>query len=126
MKYDTATWLFTTAALLRGAFAQFSPVDAQHRLLGADESKASNPGGAQLPRAGEFTKLEQHPAVCDAGSKQWAGKVGISDESSLFYCTFARCLALHGLLWGHANARLGFFESRNDPANDPVILYLDG
>lgn len=57
-------------------------------------------------RRGQFTKLEQDGQVCPTrGEKQWTGTVDVTDDRRLFY-------------W--------FFDSRNDPANDPVILWFNG
>ncbi len=104
MKPDVATWLLAAAALLHGGLAHLShvqrqPADAQQRPLGAADIAADRDGGP-LPPAGGFTKTEQQAAVCDAGSRQWTGKVGISDQSSLFYCTFAWRSSSRGTIGG--------------------------
>lgn len=52
-----------------------------------------------------FTIREQSDNVCKAGSRQWTGHVDVGDEKKLFY-------------W--------FFESRNHPLKDPVVVWLNG
>lgn len=62
----------------------------------------------QAPLRGDsvpYTIKEQGEELCRAGSRQWTGSVDVREDRSLFY-------------W--------FFESRNDPANDPVVLWLNG
>ncbi|KAH7027383.1 Alpha/Beta hydrolase protein [Microdochium trichocladiopsis] len=54
---------------------------------------------------GRFTVSEQTEDICNAGGRQWTGWVDVSPEKSLFF-------------W--------FFESRDDPANDPVTVWLNG
>ena len=64
--------------------------------------------GSKLPdfAAGNFTKVEQQSSLCKTkGEKQWTGTVDISDERRLFW-------------W--------FFDSRSDPENDPIIIWLNG
>ena len=57
-------------------------------------------------KAGSFTKTRQSDTTCASyGEQLWAGTVDVSDDHQLFY-------------W--------FAESRNDPANDPVILWING
>ena len=67
----------------------------------------SGPGQDIPPfKAGQFTVKEQNNSTCATyGEKQWTGTVDVTDERRLFF-------------W--------FFESRNDPENDPVILWLNG
>lgn len=57
-------------------------------------------------KAGEYTKYKQDGEICKTyGERQWAGTVDVTDQRRLFY-------------W--------FFDSRNDPENDPIILWLNG
>ncbi|KAH9897374.1 alpha/beta-hydrolase [Xylariomycetidae sp. FL2044] len=58
-------------------------------------------GGAETG----YAVREQHENICAAGSRQYTGWIDVSEEKSLFF-------------W--------FFESRNDPLNDPVILWING
>jgi len=53
----------------------------------------------------QFTLREQTDELCDARTRQWTGSVKVSEEKSIFY-------------W--------FFESRNAPQNDPVVVWLNG
>ncbi|TID20766.1 putative carboxypeptidase y protein [Venturia nashicola] len=52
-----------------------------------------------------FTIRKQNASLCDAGSTQWTGTVKVSPERSIFF-------------W--------FYESRNNPSADPLILWLSG
>lgn len=57
-------------------------------------------------KAGNFTRIEQDGRTCPSYSEgQWTGTVDVSDDRRLFY-------------W--------FAESRNDPARDPVIVWMNG
>lgn len=38
----------------------------------------------------QFTKVQQNDSLCDARSRQWTGKVPVTNGNSLFYCTFDR------------------------------------
>ncbi|CAJ2507563.1 Uu.00g087490.m01.CDS01 [Anthostomella pinea] len=53
----------------------------------------------------QYIVREQNETVCDAGSRQWTGWIHVTEEKSLFY-------------W--------FFESRSNPLNDPVMIWLNG
>lgn len=60
----------------------------------------------QLFQVGHFTKVKQDNITCPSyGESQWTGLVTVSPGHSLFY-------------W--------YFDSRNDPENDPVILWANG
>ncbi|RDW75873.1 hypothetical protein BP5796_06694 [Coleophoma crateriformis] len=52
-----------------------------------------------------YTIVEQDEDICRAGTKQYTGMIDVSESNSLFY-------------W--------FFESRNDPENDPVVVWING
>ncbi|KAJ3474813.1 hypothetical protein NLG97_g9684 [Lecanicillium saksenae] len=55
---------------------------------------------------GQHTLVEQDGSVCNSyGEKQWTGTIDVTDTRRLFF-------------WA--------FESRNDPANDPVIFWMNG
>ncbi|PVH77469.1 alpha/beta-hydrolase [Cadophora sp. DSE1049] len=56
---------------------------------------------------GSYTLLHQNDTICDTGGKhkQWSGTVDVTDRKRLFF-------------W--------FFESQNDPLNDPVIIWMSG
>lgn len=78
------------------------------RPLGSSEtaaiSFASRKGSSY--KAGNYTRIEQDGSACPSyGEQQWTGTVDVSDDRRLFY-------------W--------FAESRNDPAKDPVILWMNG
>ncbi|WAO83056.1 Hypothetical protein NCS54_00023600 [Fusarium falciforme] len=53
----------------------------------------------------QFTKVQQNDSLCDARSRQWTGKVLVTNGNSLFY-------------W--------YFESQIYPERAPTILYLTG
>ncbi|KAL2209891.1 carboxypeptidase Y [Sarocladium strictum] len=52
-----------------------------------------------------FTVREQGPELCDAGSRHWTGTVNVTQHKSIFF-------------W--------YFESRHQPSEAPVILWLSG
>ncbi|KAH7375462.1 carboxypeptidase Y [Plectosphaerella cucumerina] len=53
----------------------------------------------------DFNLREQTDILCDAGSRHWTGSVPISDDKNMSF-------------W--------FFESRNSPKTDPVLLWMSG
>ncbi|KAJ4147129.1 hypothetical protein LMH87_001676 [Akanthomyces muscarius] len=82
--------------------------EASQRPLGSSEtapiSFTSRKGSSY--KAGNYTRIEQDGSTCTSyGERQWTGTVDVSDDRRLFY-------------W--------FAESRNDPAKDPVILWMNG
>ncbi|KAK2601992.1 hypothetical protein QQS21_004418 [Conoideocrella luteorostrata] len=57
-------------------------------------------------KAGEYTLKQQSDKTCATkGEKHWSGTIDVTDERRLFF-------------W--------FFDSRNDPENDPIVLWLNG
>lgn len=57
-------------------------------------------------KAGQYTVVEQDNTTCATyGESQWSGTVDVTDTHRLFY-------------W--------FFDSRNDPENDPIIFWING
>lgn len=57
-------------------------------------------------KAGQFTLTPQGNDTCATyGEDQWTGTIDVTDERRLFF-------------W--------YFDSRNDPENDPVIIWLNG
>ncbi|EKJ69548.1 hypothetical protein FPSE_10259 [Fusarium pseudograminearum CS3096] len=52
-----------------------------------------------------FTVREQSSDLCDAGSRQWTGTVNVTADKSMFF-------------W--------YFESRNKPQTDPLLLWMSG
>ena len=66
----------------------------------------TTPSDSPVFKKGQWTKHLQNATTCNTqGEKQWAGTVDISDARRLFY-------------W--------YFDSRHDPDNDPIILWLSG
>ncbi|KAI8712240.1 hypothetical protein NCS52_01321700 [Fusarium sp. LHS14.1] len=53
----------------------------------------------------KFDVREQSPDLCDAGSRYWTGTVNITSEKSMFF-------------W--------YFQSRNKPDTDPLLLWMSG
>lgn len=55
---------------------------------------------------GNFTRRESNGTACKtSGEKQWTGTIDVTDDRRLFY-------------W--------FFDSKNQPAKDDVIIWLNG
>ncbi|KJZ72724.1 hypothetical protein HIM_07916 [Hirsutella minnesotensis 3608] len=76
-------------------------VSAQRPLL---ETKATSDG--QPLNISRFTRKRQDNSTClTYGESQWTGTINVSKGHDLFY-------------W--------FFESRNDPDNDPIIVWMNG
>lgn len=109
MRFETT---LVTSALLATATAKL-------QLINPAENKPTEPLTAQLKAVlspsstvpgpfnpGAFTKRKQTDAVCKTlGESHWAGHVDVTKDRRLFY-------------W--------FFNSRNDPAHDPIIIWLNG
>lgn len=77
----------------------------QQPLWNLQTSKSS---GAELPpfKAGNYSIHEQGNSTCATkGERQWTGTIDVSDERRLFY-------------W--------YFDSRSNPANDPIVIWLNG
>jgi cathepsin A (carboxypeptidase C) len=76
----------------------------QQPLRQVDQESATK----DLPpyQAGQFTRWAQDNSTCATyGESQWTGTIDVTDERRLFY-------------W--------FFDSRNDPDNDPIIIWING
>lgn len=57
-------------------------------------------------KAGQFTLTPQDDSTCATyGESQWTGTIDVTDSHRLFF-------------W--------FFDSRNDPVNDPIIIWMNG
>ncbi|KAH6952182.1 carboxypeptidase Y [Fusarium avenaceum] len=61
--------------------------------------------GADNVGLAPFTVREQGPELCDAGSRHWTGTVNVTDDKSIFF-------------W--------YFESRDKPSTDPLLLWMSG
>ncbi|KJZ79233.1 hypothetical protein HIM_01384 [Hirsutella minnesotensis 3608] len=94
------------AAFLDRSCAVQRPLDGlvdsnQRHLL-----EMATPTGAQTAKTGSFVKNKQDNMVCPTyGESQWTGTINVSEGHDLFY-------------W--------FFDSRNDPENDPIIIWMNG
>ncbi|KAH6991343.1 Alpha/Beta hydrolase protein [Ilyonectria sp. MPI-CAGE-AT-0026] len=73
--------------------------DNQKVLESADYSSFASASGEN------WSVREQDDSLCEAGSRHFAGSVNVTDDKNLFF-------------W--------FFESRKDPNNRPVIIWLNG
>ncbi|TQV97824.1 carboxypeptidase Y [Cordyceps javanica] len=80
--------------------------ESQRPLRGHDRKPKFSPADLPAYRHGQYALVEQDGAVCPTyGEKQWTGTIDVTDTRRLFF-------------WA--------FESRNDPANDPVIFWMNG
>jgi cathepsin A (carboxypeptidase C) len=79
----------------------------QRPLAGSSAKTASAPSvDAASFKAGQFTLTPQDDSTCATyGESQWTGTIDVTDSHRLFY-------------W--------FFDSRNDPAHDPIIIWMNG
>lgn len=76
-----------------------APIDSQ-KPLGYAQNIADG------PQVGHFTKKKQDNSTCPTyGESQWTGAVTVDKGRDLFY-------------W--------YFDSRNDPENDPIIIWMNG
>lgn len=85
-----------------------SLVNGDEQLPLAGSKIDSSSSAAHLPayKAGQFTLTPQDESTCATyGESQWTGTIDVTDSHRLFY-------------W--------FFDSRNDPANDPIIVWMNG
>lgn len=69
-----------------------------------------------------FSIRKQNASLCDAGSTQWTGTIKVSPEKSIFFCAYRR---LELSSW-KLRYSAGFFESRSNPSEDPLVLWLSG
>ncbi|ORY66577.1 Alpha/Beta hydrolase protein [Pseudomassariella vexata] len=89
------------------ALAAISVLGQLSRVLASPILDTDDAQKPLLQAAGDakFTLYEQSEDICDAGSRQWTGWVNVSDEKKLFF-------------W--------FFESRDKPTEDPIVVWLNG
>ncbi|KAK5995274.1 Carboxypeptidase Y-like protein [Cladobotryum mycophilum] len=79
------------------------PDTAQHPLLDAHHATSTT---LSPYKAGQFTLTPQGDSICTThGESQWTGTIDVTDTHRLFF-------------W--------FFDSRHDPENDPIIIWLNG
>ncbi|PON30495.1 carboxypeptidase Y [Trichoderma gamsii] len=78
----------------------------QRPLAGPKTATASSSADIPSFRAGQYTLTPQDDSTCATyGESQWTGTIDVTDSHRLFF-------------W--------FFDSRNDPVNDPVIIWMNG
>lgn len=105
----TSRLLAPSADTLKSLLADRSA--QQQRPLGrvteeSEESAFTFASHREYYATGNFTRIKQDGSLCPSyGEAQWTGTVDVSDDRRLFY-------------W--------FAESRNNPAEDPVILWMNG
>lgn len=109
---------FAASAILSGNAAGqlllpdlHKPATASNQPIARTEWSAqkqlSLSNGDNVPiKAGQFTKKEQDNKICPTyGESQWTGTIDVTATRRLFY-------------W--------YFDSRNDPENDPIIVWMNG
>ncbi|KAH8128957.1 hypothetical protein FP744_10007598 [Trichoderma asperellum] len=87
---------------------QFQSFDfgEQRPLAGPKPATSSSADTISSFKAGQFTLVPQDDSTCATyGESQWTGTIDVTDSHRLFF-------------W--------FFDSRNDPANDPIIIWMNG
>lgn len=78
----------------------------QRPLAGPKTATASSSADIPSFRAGQYTLTPQDDSTCATyGESQWTGTIDVTDSHRLFF-------------W--------FFDSRSDPVNDPVIIWMNG
>jgi hypothetical protein len=78
-----------------------------------------------------FSRRQQSPELCDAGSQHWTGWVNVSSEKSMFFCAcssgpYLMQLALCAVIPVSLTDVVGYYESRDSPETDPVLLWMSG
>lgn len=111
----TATTLLPFAAVNYARKKAALLANVEHRVVTklhdqrvAASASSSNSTSADLPpyKHGQHTLVSQDGKICPSyGEQQWTGTIDVTDTRRLFF-------------WA--------FESRADPANDPVIIWMDG
>lgn len=87
-------------ATLDQQLVHIAQLDSSQQLLGLTKATPDR------WQASHFTKKRQDNATCPTyGESQWIGTVNVREGRDLFY-------------W--------YFDSRNDPDNDPLILWING
>lgn len=81
-------------------------IQFQRPLSGHGHKPAHSTADLPAYKHGQHMLVEQDGSVCPSyGEKQWTGTIDVTDTRRLFF-------------WA--------FESRNDPANDPVLFWMNG
>jgi cathepsin A (carboxypeptidase C) len=87
---------------------QFQSFDFGEQRPLAGPKTAATSSSADIPsfKAGQFTLTPQDDTTCATyGESQWTGTIDVTDSHRLFF-------------W--------FFDSRNDPVNDPIVIWMNG
>ncbi|KAI9147040.1 Carboxypeptidase Y [Paramyrothecium foliicola] len=109
-------WLTTATAALLPHKSEFFGLAKKAQWLdvlaasgfshGAQKPLGHGDGAHNSHNGGDLVKMrEQNSELCDAGSRQWTGSIEVGEGKSMFF-------------W--------YFESRNDPDNAPVLLWMSG
>lgn len=97
--------LFTMKFILPLALLATVSAQSNHPRT-SDSTSHSGPSDNPIFKKGQYTIHPQNATSCHThGEKQWAGTVDISNDRRLFY-------------W--------YFDSRSDPENDPIVIFLNG
>lgn len=95
------------------------------------KSVLSVPRRQSISPGPHFSRRKQSPELCDSGSQHWTGTVNVSSEKSMFFCAFSSGpsvmqLALCATISVSLTDVIGYYESRDSPETDPVLLWMSG
>jgi cathepsin A (carboxypeptidase C) len=75
-----------------------------------------------LPSFDEHQLRVTEPNLCDTSVKQYSGYLDIAEDKHLFFWYETIC----SIVCSITDICVRFFESRNSPSTDPLVLWLNG